>query len=164
MPSDFPVGTESEGMDEIEGNRPRGRVVRMLELLPAPGPSAQHEDALPIGPDPDGVVGRASQCEHVHAEAGGVGERGERLRDGGSRCYEEDQSREDQSRNECGMRNAECGMAVPDSTPALTIDARSAIPHSPFRTPHCFSLAANTRWAAGGSPSRRRAEIGRAHV
>src|SRR5204862_2437658 len=128
---DFPVGTEPEGMDEIEGNRPRGRVVRMLDLLPAPGPSAQHEDALPIGPDPDGVVGRASQCEHVHAEAGGVGERGEGLGAGESRCDEEDQNRQ-----ECGMRNAECGMAVLGSTRALTIYARSTIPHSAFRIPH----------------------------
>ena len=107
---DFPVGTESEGMDEIEGNRPRGRVIRVLELFPAPGPSAQHEDALPIGPDPDGVVGRASQREHVHAEARGVGERGEGL--GAGTCRQGD---EQQSRQQRGTRNAERGAEMRDS-------------------------------------------------
>src|SRR5204863_1186549 len=100
----FPRWTEPEGMDEIEGNRPRGRVVRMLDLLPAPGPSAQHEDALPIGPDPDGVVGRASQREHVHAEAGGVGERGEGLGAG-----EDGSADEEEPGNDCGLRSADGG-------------------------------------------------------
>src|SRR5438552_16101783 len=50
------------------------------------------------------------------------------------------------------MRNAECRMAVPDSTPALTIDARSAIPHSTFRTPHCLT---SQRIHSGQQPDLR---------
>src|SRR5256885_625203 len=128
---DFPVRPECEGVYEVEGNRPRGRVARVLDLLPAPRSLPQDEDPLPVRADPEGVVGPPGQSEHVHAEAGGVGEGGEGLGASQCRCPKNHQRRE-----ECGMRNAECGMVAPGSTRALTIDAPSTIPHSALRTPH----------------------------
>src|SRR2546425_1098446 len=63
----------------FEGNRPSGRVARVLDLLPAPCSRPQDEDSLPVRADPEGVVGPPGQREHVHAEARGVGQRWQRL-------------------------------------------------------------------------------------
>ena len=84
---DFTRRTERDGVDEVERDGAGGGVDRVEQMLPRARAGAQHKDALPVCAHPDGVVGRAGDCEHVDAETGRVGERRQkRLSDGRHGC------------------------------------------------------------------------------
>src|SRR2546427_9649625 len=94
---------ESERLDEVPGDRVGGGVHVVAAVLPGPRARPQDIDPLTVGPDPDGAVRRPREREHVHAEAGRVGQGRERLGGGGAEWSHGQQG------EKCGVRNAECG-------------------------------------------------------
>ena len=50
-----------------------------MNPLPARCAGSQHKDPLPVCADPDGLIGRARDGEHMHAPARRIGQLGNSL-------------------------------------------------------------------------------------
>src|SRR5205807_347365 len=81
---------EPERVHEVPRDRAGARVARVAQLLPARRSRSQHENPLPVAPDPDRLVRGASYGQDMDPEPGGVRKRGECLRVSG-RCQGEQQ-------------------------------------------------------------------------
>ena len=142
---DLAVGSETERLHVVEGDRPRRRVGRVLQLLPAAGSPLEHEHPLPIRAHPDRVVGRAGDGEHVGIRGLGEirpGSRRRRPPAGSARLVQP-----------IGDRARAGALTI---GPAPAMDSRRS-PTVRLLAGLAITLSANTPSATTESPSRRRA-------